>query len=814
MSPFARKARRGARLLSLGLILLWPGCLWADAPARVAADAPHIATGSLDGTLTDADGQPVGGVEVKLSDARGQLVARTLTDRQGRFRFDALAPGRYTATASGLGASLALNVSAGQAATVKLAAVQELHPVTVIGTRVQRARNALSPATGSSQYAFDRQAIEALPQGEATPLNEVLLQAPGVANDSYGQLHVRGDHADLQYRINGVILPEGVSGFAQTLDTRLAQKIELLTGALPAQYGERTAGVVDLTTKDDLSGGVVDFYGGSHATLNPSLQLGKTAGRFTGYFAGSYLSSTLGVENPTPDHNAIHDRTAQGKGFGYVSWLLGENLKLVTLFGTALSRFEIPNNPYQTPDPAYLNPLGLSGFDSARLNERQFERNQYGILALQGVGAEDVHYQLAAFERASSVDYQPDPLGDLAFNGVAAAIKRKSSTLGLQGDLSIPLGTQHTLRAGVLASTEDDRADNTSRVFTTVPPQSDGSCPSGSQANGDGSYCVSGGPVTIVDNNPKNGNTLLALYVQDQWDVSDALTLNYGLRYDRLNAFVTASQLSPRVGAIWYATRSTTFHAGYARYFTPPANELISNASLAKFANTTNAPQITDNSPVQPERSHYFDLGVLQQFGPWLSVGLDGYYKYVRDLQDEGQFGQALIFAPFNYQQGHIYGLELSTVFHCGPWNAYFNLAHSTAQATRVVSGQFHFGPDELAYIDRHYVYLDHDQRLTASAGLSYRWRGTTFSADATYGSGLRKDFANTGKLPPNFQLDLGAMRPVHLPAFGKLDLRLAALNVLDRKNIIRDGSGIGVGAPQYGPRAALYFGVSKPFGL
>lgn len=814
MLELGHEARQCARRIVLCLILLLPAGAWADAPAPSPDDPPAANTGSLSGTLTDADGQPVSGAEVLLKDARARLVGRTLSDRQGRFRFAALTPGRYTAAATGLAASLTVNVSAGRTTTIELATVQELHPITVVGARAARARNALSPATGSSQYVFDRKAIETLPQGEATPLNQVLLQAPGVANDSYGQLHVRGDHADLQYRINGVLLPEGVSSFGQTLDTRIAQKIDLLTGALPAQYGERTAGVIDLTTKDDLDGGVVDLYGGSHATLNPSLQIGKTAGRFTGYFSGSYLSSTLGVENPRPEANAIHDRTTQGKGFAYASWLLGENLKLSALFGTAVNRFEIPNHPGQPPDPAYLDRLGLSGFDSARLDERQFERNQYGILALQGMSANDIHYQVATFQRVSSVNYEPDPLGDLAFNGVAATIKRKSSTLGLQGDVSVPLGARHTLRAGVLATTEDDRADDTARVFTTVPPQADGSCPSGSQANADGRYCVSGGPVTIVDNHPKNGNTLLAVYLQDQWDWSETFTLNYGVRFDQLNAFVNARQLSPRVGAIWNATRTTTVHAGYARYFTPPVNELISNTSIAKFDGTTNAFEVTENSPVAPERSHYFDLGVLQQIGASLSVGLDGYYKYVRELQDEGQFGQALIFAPFNYQQGHVYGLELSSVFHRGPWNADLNLALANAQATRVASGQFNFSPDELAYIAQHYVDLDHDQRLTASADVSYRWRATTFSAQARYGDGLRKDFANTGKLLPNFQLDLGAMRSVHLGALGALDLRLAAINVLDRRNVIRDGTGIGVGAPQYGPRAAVYFGVAKPFGL
>jgi len=688
----------------------------------------------------------------------------------------------------------------------------KLDTITVRAKRLDKARNDLSPITGGSRYSYDEKTIANLPQGDATPLNQLLLQAPGVANDSYGQLHIRGDHADLQYRINGIILPEGISTFGQTLDTRFAKNISLLTGALPAQFGERTAGVIDITTKQRFNGGVVDLYGGSHDTINPSIQGGWSSGDFSSFGSASFLSNTLGVEAPTSSYNPIHDRTTQGKAFGYGEYSLGDNTRLVGMAGFSNNRLEIPNNPGQSPDAGFLAAAGVPDFESSNLNERQFERNIFAIGALQGLTDGGLNYQVAAFERQSTINFSPDPVGDLVFNGVAAQIKRKSDTFGLQADASYQWTESHTLRFGALGSLENDRADNTSTVFPTTAPNADGSCPGGSTPSDSGA-CLTGGPQTIVDNNPKNNNTLFALYVQDQWDVSKTVVLNYGLRYDHLSAYTSAQQFSPRLGVVWTATSSTTVHAGYARYFTPPSNELIASSSLAKFANTTNSAEITQNSPVLPERSHYFDIGVVQKVTPAITIGLDSYYKYVRNLQDEGQFGQALIFAPFNYEQGHVYGLEFTSAFHQGNWNAYFNAARSTAQATRVRSGQFNFGQDELNYIENHYVYLDHDQRLTLSGGLSYVLYGTTLGADFNYGSGLRKDFANTGKLTPYTQVDLFATRDVTLPGVGKLGLRLAVINVLDRTYELRDGSGIGVGAPQFGQRAAAYVGISKTFG-
>ncbi|MGH8456421.1 MAG: TonB-dependent receptor, partial [Stenotrophobium sp.] len=201
---------------------------------------------------------------------------------------------------------------------------------------------------------------------------------------------------------------------------------------------------------------------------------------------------------------------------------------------------------------------------------------------------------------------------------------------------------------------------------------------------------------------------------------------------------------------------------------------------------------------------------------PALSVGVDTYYKMVRELLDEGQFGQALIFTPFNYNKGRVYGIELSTAYHEGPFSAYSNLAVSRAQGTQINSAQFNLNPASVAYTQDHYIYLDHDQRVSGSAGLSYLWQGTTYSLADTYGSGLRAQVTsaipNGDKLPFYNQLDVAAERSVNPSYMGPLKLRLAVINLLDSKYAIRDGSGVGVGAPQFGPRAGVFVGIQKPF--
>ncbi len=763
-------------------------------------DAVPGATDEIQGTIRDALGRPLSGASLILKAPDETILGKAKSDADGRFVFTSVTPGTYAVLAEkpGFQASTAIvTVEAGIVATATLTmAAQEALEVSVQAERLNQARNGLSPKTGGSEYTIDQAAITALPQGQNTPFNQVLLQAPGVANDSFGQLHVRGDHANLQYRINGIILPEGISGFGQSLDTRFIDRIDLLDGALPAQYGLRTAGVIEIQTKVNYeTGGRADIYGGTFNTVEPSVQFGSTRGNLSYYVTGSYLGNDLGIENPAPTQNAIHDHTDQGKGFGYFSYLINPTSRLSVILSSYDGWFQIPNNPGQTPNPAYLAGAGITGFDSSSLDEKQYETNRYGIVAFQSSIGSDFDYQLSYVAHYTSVHFTPDTIGDLVFNGVASNVFQSSFSNGSQGDGSYHLNDAHTVRMGYFWQYEDVFSNTNSTVF---PEDSSGN--------------ITGGPEIIQDNNSKNGSTLLSLYLQDEWKPLDKLTVNYGLRFDRMDAFVRVSQLSPRLGLVYKATPDTTLHAAYARDFTPPPTELVQTKTLDLFANTSNAPLSNVNSPVEPERSHYFDLGVTQKITSALNVGVDGYYKIVRNLIDEGQFGQAIIYTPFNYNRGTIYGVELTANYRLGNFASYFNFARSVSLAKEVESGQFNFQQDELNYIANNWIHTDHDQKNTAAAGISYLWAGTLLTSDATYGSGLRSGFANNSHVATNFQLNLGAVRKFTLGCLGPMEARVSIINVLDEVNIIRSGSGIGVFAPQYGPKIGFYAGLSKLF--
>jgi hypothetical protein len=197
-----------------------------------------------------------------------------------------------------------------------------------------------------------------------------------------------------------------------------------------------------------------------------------------------------------------------------------------------------------------------------------------------------------------------------------------------------------------------------------------------------------------------------------------------------------------------------------------------------------------------------------------LKVGLDAYYKESLYHLDEGQFGAPTFLTPFNYHHATNVGIELTAQYVAGNFSGYGNLAAAQQVAKGIVSAQALFSPDDLAYIHEHYIVTDHSQLITASAGLSYRWGPTRFSVDLVAGSGLRRTVRhpNDATNPPYQQLDFGVSHRFELPAVGKMQARFDVINVLGQDYVLRDGTGVGIFAKQFGPPRGFFGGLKKEF--
>jgi hypothetical protein len=684
----------------------------------------------------------------------------------------------------------------------------QLPEILVIG-QLDQARQQIVPSLGATVYTIDQPDIQDLSQGENVPFPKLILRFPGVSQDSAasGSLHVRDDHANVQYRIDDVLIPESITSFGTQFDTRFINSVDLITGALPAEYGFRQAGVLDIHTKSGVlnPGGEVDMYGGSDGTLHPSFEYGGSQGKLNYYFTGSYLQDTLGIENSTSSTSAIHDDTDQYRGFAYLSYIIDDTSRLSLIAGEAYNQYQIPNTPGQSAavDAAgtpYTIP-GVPTFHSANLNDNQREQNNFEVLAYQKT-IDDFSFQLSLFDSYSAVNYSPDPKGgDLFFNGESGSLNRSVLSDGVQFDSSYVLNDAHTIRAGLQL---DAQGAAQNAVTTVIPLNTAGD--------------QDGAPETFHDSAYGTAYSY-GFYLQDEWKVTKQFTLNYGGRFDLYQSSqIRQNQLSPRVNATYVVDKNTTFHGGYASYFTPPPLENIPQGTVAQFAGTTGAAATgVPHDPVESERANYYDVGAVHKFTPEYQVGLDGYYKDAQNLIDDGQFGAAPILSAFNYARGQICGVELSQNYHQGGFSAYGNLAVEEGFGEKVNSAQsVLFSADDYNYIENHYIYLDHSQSFTGSAGLSYviTQTETIPYVELIAGSGLRTDTAipNGGSVPAYGTFNIGFSQGFQWAKIPNLSARFDIINVGDAVYQIRNGSGVGVFAPQYGQRRSFFGGLTYTF--
>ncbi len=688
----------------------------------------------IEGVTKDTRGHPLPGVQLTLRTQTGQIGARVTSATGGHYRFGGLAAGNYSLEGAKSGfaattAAVALGPAERISADLTLAAAAAgasaptnpavLEEVNVTARRLEAARAAIEPQVGASVYTVTKQAIEAQPGGENNTLNQVLLQTPGVSQDAIaaGGIHVRNEMQPEEFRINGIPLPVGLSYFGQGLSPRFANSISLITGALPAEYGLSTTGIIDIQTKSGLfaPGGSVTMYGGSYATLQPSFEYGGSVDGYNYYVSGDFLSTDRGIDAVTAAPTQIHDFSTQGHGFAYLNKVIDAENQVTAIAGLFDGHFEIPNNPFSPPFPGmtYFEGIPVTAYNPSLLDERQDEAAEFAVLSYLHSGPE-VDFRVSAFAKYSALDFHRDPmLADLVFNGISQNADLKDFAGGVQLDAAGRIGLDHTVRAGMFAAGERFTSSTVSSVLVQ-----DGSNPSGPTF---GSTPATSFP-TEIDASLGQDGWSYAAWLQDEWRVLPTLTVNYGLRFDTVHQFAVGSQLSPRLNTVWQATPTTVLHAGYARLFTPPPFQAGPAENLAQLNNfnntgltTSGATPSTENSPVQVERASLLDFGAVQTLFGGFKLGADFYYKYATNGVDFGQFGAPIITIPFNYGFVINRGVELTGTYQNGPVSWYGNLALAQQRAKGISSAQFNFSPSDLAYID---FDLDPDRPQPAGNGI------------------------------------------------------------------------------------------------
>ena len=724
--------------------------------------------GGINGRVSGPQGAPLAGAWVQAVGQDG-LDHGMSTTAAGGFSLGELPFGDYTVTitADGLApSSQAVSVGSDTMATVD-AQLRPLSPTTGdvgeldVTVRADRIRINRSAAVSSQEE--DQQQISQLPGGATQSLPKVLYSTnPGFVEGSFGQVFARGNHANLQYDIDGIQLPDSVSGtFGDAFSVLDIDRMEVITGGLPAEYGNRLSGVVNILTRSGglEPGGTLDLNYGSFNTFSPQLTYGGSmdGGRLRYFLSGTYSSTDRGLDTPEPASesdqgqggtDAVHDQSSSNNQFGKLDWDVDAQDTLMLTFFNAQKAFQIPNDParFLPTDPfftpgytdAYGN--GNAGWTPAGTNDYQVEGNDYAELMWKHHFADDSVLQIAPYWKSSTVVFHGDPANDLAsaylvpvtpagqVNASSFFEDRTTTNLGLQGDYSLRLNDANAVKAGFQLQAAEAHGPITVLSLST------------------------GQSVTATSTDDSADHDYQeSAYIQDDITLLPDLVLNAGLRYDAIQfLFPDASSLDgmfqPRLGLNYTPLPTTKFHLYYGRLFQPaPAEDL--RDTFANLGQGTLAPY-----DIKAEKDDYYEAGVAQQCWDQLA-SVNVYYKSAVNLLDDTQLLNTAISEPYNYAQGFVYGLEASVNGRfLGHFADFLTYSYEIAQGSGASGGLFALPPGTVVPTD--WNYLDHCQINTANAGLTWSLGGFSIGATALYGSGLRTGPENRNSLPPHLSMD------------------------------------------------------------
>lgn len=631
--------------------------------------------------------------------------------------------------------------------------------ITVTARRLDAARAAIEPALGASTYTIDNETLENRPGGETRTLGSVLVQAPGISHDARGALVVRGGSGGLQYRLNNIILPEGAGDFGEALSARLAAKTELITGALPAQYGLAPAGVVNVTTKNGhyLAGGQAELYGGAHGTIEPAVEWSHVAGATGLFVSGSVQSSLIGLPAPDARSQPFHDRRHELEGFAFGDHVLNATSRVSVIAGSVNERQQIPGLP-------------VAGVAGAERRFGTLAGHSHYLIAAYQLSDGPLSLQASLSGLAASRAVAPDEALRLAVDGRAFGQQDHRRSAGTQIEASYAAGANHVLRAGLIAN-----AERFARSERSVTPTL----------------------VRVRDYLVKRSS--MSLFAQDQWTITPQLTANLGVRTDRVRGTDRRMHVQPRVSLVWLAGADFVAHANYARSIVAvPLDDLVSEA----------------RPPRSVERDDLFDAGIERKRGG-LTLGIDVYNRRARDFIAVHWRSDSPIGDAFSYATAHLRGAELAVIYERGPVTAWTNLAVARGSGRGISAGANELRPSDAAYVAAHRVPLDTDQRVTLSAGASLHAGPLLLSASVLAGSGTPRSAlggpVNGARSEAYGIADLAAVWHVRT-ADRPTDIRIDVRNLTNRRAALSDGTGLAAGAPGRTEPRGLYAGIEQGF--
>ncbi len=766
----------------------------------VASTSAHASVDAIvAGVVDDALLHPLKGATVVLHDSAGNTVAKKVTGADGTFSFPGIPFGDYTveATAPGLvGDHQHLQISSSQVAAIELTLVQGEE---IIQIHEDWAVPPPPPVSGSVA-TVTRQQLNESPGGDDRPITDVVATQPGFVTDALGNIYARGNHANIQYQVDGIPVPDSVGSlFAASIPVRLINALEIYTGGMPAEFGDRLGAVVNLTTRSagDHPTGNVQVRYGSFDTVEPGATYSTKLSDTTGIFGGGSFEYSQRALDPPSIYPILHDNGYTGRLFTRVDWAPCD-VNRYELFATyGHNRFQIPLDPSIEPltSPGEVRPPDQFGnvsppfvphdtnasetedelFVAASWTHR-FDRGQLLIAPL---------YKLSRGVLFGDAEHALGPLSDPG--STASDVTRVAQHAGAVAQYSLQSGA-HLMKAGVQADFLHGTSD-----FTSF-------------ARADGG----GIDPTMTESGTDHTDALTTgAYVQDH-AVRGKLTLDVGFRLDELHVILgdgttnDSAGASPRLGGSYSFTKNTVLHAFAGVNWQPPSPLDAADAARALGVVPANVPVVYD---LKPETDLYSELGVSSRIIEELRGGLTAWARYAYNQLDDTAIGSTSLLSNYNFRRGRAAGLEASFDLRIGPWlSAFGNASLGLAQGQGISSAKFLFTPAELA--DNSWQTLDHAQTWTANSGVTFRDGRYSLTGLLQYGSGLRTGADNDQHVPGHVVEDVTAAYQF-MPRAYPIRVAIDIINIANEQYAYRIANGF-VGS-SYGQPRSVFVTLSLP---
>ena len=802
-------SRIDVRFELVGVLVLIVSCLVGELGGVFAADT-NLRT--IIGWVQNQDLRRVDQVIVQVRDQEGNVAAQAVTNQAGEFTITVSQEGTYSVSAfqdTYKSEFVVVKIGTERPApvTLTLAVTQE------IALEIVSPLPAIQYKASSETYQLSRKDVEVLPRGNNSTVAEVLQTVPSVVYGALGQTHIRQDHANQQFRIDGVPIPEGVSStFTDVISPRMWERADIILGGMEAQYGNKTAMVVDITSKSGTKPGFgsLQGFGGSNQEVTPSFEYGGTVGeKFRFYVLNSFTTTDRGIEPPTFNRPPFHGQSERNQTYLRGDYQHDNGNSFSWIFLNAIAKYQIPtiNNLGANTDVLALLQAQDPTFTPApsqAVNQNQYENSQYSHLVWRHDVNASNFFQLAGFWRNSYANFTTDPFNALTYTPDTAEPfstanqKRSAYSLGTRLDHTWTPNKQHLVKTGV--QFQYTNAQNTAELFNFARDPGTG---------------LPVGPVLTQTGSNTNVQVREEFWIQDQWSLNDEWTFNLGLRADVIQSFYNEGQVSPRIGVTYKLNQSNVFHAYYGRLFTPPNVEQIAFTKLNLQGTTAQPDDPTGFNP-RAERSDYFEVGSYHALNSWITLELAAYYKRSHFQSDAGQFGTTPMLNFFAFQWGYQMGIDGALKMQItDDFSARGNVAWGRCKGNGLQSGQYLLDTKEIADINTAGgVFCDHSQTVTSSAVVAYRFPfNTTMSGQMLYGSGLRtaaneNAFTNSSNFPSWTTYNASLTHVFNLPwDKQKLLVGVDAINLLNYKYFYNQGEGsIGLGVPHTGMQRSIFF--------